>query len=335
MSTWPGHGTQVCVQTTTSLGEAGKVLFRRDSHLNQGTPSQTGRPPAVEGLRRKDRGPQGRAGSALRCLRTHDACGTRGPINLRPRIAALQPGREPALRTPACMSLALAPHNVHTCRTCVRTQAHARTHTQTHTHMHAHTDAHSQTHAGTHMHMHTTRTDAHGHMDTHARSRAQMHTCTHTHTHTHFRPIVRQHVAPLTVLVTFPVLAAAGVWFHAIVWFRSFQTCSGLRCDPECDRSARLAGTRESRASAAVGCEVPCASPGPVARRVLVDCRPGWSLRPRECPRPSGSPSGPCSVCRIYASASALSARVLTVVIAELLPLSCVMTGFVSRHRFR
>lgn len=181
MSTWPGHGTQVCVQTTTSLGEAGKVLFRRDSHLNQGTPSQTGHPPAVEGLRRKDRGPQGRAGSALRCLRTHDACGTRGPINLRPRIAALQLGREPALRTPACMSLALAPHNVHTCRTCVRAQAHARTHTQTHTH--AHTDAHSQTHTGTHTHMHTTRTDAHVHTDTHARSRAQMHTCTHTHTH--------------------------------------------------------------------------------------------------------------------------------------------------------
>lgn len=216
---------------------------------------------------------------------------------------------------------------------CARTST--RTHTQTHTHMHAHTDAHSQTHAGTHMHMHTTRTDAHVHTDTHARSRTQMHTCTHTHTHTHFRPIVRQHVAPLTVLVTFPVLAAAGVWFHAIVWFRSFQTCSALRCDPACDRSARLAGTRESRASAAVGCEVPCASPGPVARRVLADCWPGWSLRPRECPRPSGSPSGPCGVCRIYASASALSARVLTVVIAELLPLSCVMTGFVSRHRFR
>lgn len=183
MSTWPGHGTQVCVQTTTSLGEAGKVLFRRDSHLNQGTPSQTGRPPAVEGLRRKDRGPQGRAGSALRCLRTHDACGTRGPINLRPRIAALQPGREPALRTPACMSLALAPHNVHTCRTCVRAQAHARMHTQTHTHTHAHTDAHSQTHAGTHTHMHTTRTDAHVHTDTHTLTRTDAHVPAYTHTH--------------------------------------------------------------------------------------------------------------------------------------------------------
>lgn len=201
--------------------------------------------------------------------------------------------------------------------------------------------AHKHTHARTHRRTRTcTHTQTHTHRRTRARTRtctlrAQMHTCPHTHTHTHFRPIVRQHVAPLTVLVTFPVLAAAGVWFHAIVWFRSFQTCSGLRCDPACDRSARLAGTRESRASAAVGCEVPCASPGPVARRVLADCRPGWSLRPHECPRPSGSPSGPCGVCRIYASALALSARVLTVVIAELLPLSCVMTGFVSRHRFR
>lgn len=215
----------------------------------------------------------------------------------------------------------------------------ARTSTRTH----AHTDAHA--HARTHR---RTLTDARGHAHAHYAhrcTRTHGHTCTltrtdahvpaYTHTHTHFRPIVRQHVAPLTVLVTFPVLAAAGVWFHAIVWFRSFQTCSGLRCDPACDRSARLAGTRESRASAAVGCEVPCASPGPVARRVLADCRPGWSLRPRECLRPSGSPSGPCGVCRIYASASALSARVLTVVIAELLPLSCVMTGFVSRHRFR
>lgn len=163
MSTWPGHGTQVCVQTTTSLGEAGKVLFRRDSHLNQGTPSQTGRLPAVEGLRRKDRGPQGRAGSALRCLRTHDACGTRGPINLRPRIAALQPGREPALRTPACMSLALAPHNVHTCRTCMRAQAHARMHTQTHTQTHTHRRTRARTRTCT--------------------LRAQMHTCPHTHTH--------------------------------------------------------------------------------------------------------------------------------------------------------
>lgn len=177
MSTWPGHGTQVCVQTTTSLGEAGKVLFRRDSHLNQGTPSQTGRPPAVEGLRRKDRGPQGRAGSALRCLRTHDACGTRGPINLRPRIAALQPGHEPALRTPACMSLALAPHNVHTCRTCVRAQAHARMHTQTHTHTHAHTDARGHAHA--HYAHRCTRT--HGHTCTLTRTDAHVPAYTHTH----------------------------------------------------------------------------------------------------------------------------------------------------------
>lgn len=177
MSTWPGHGTQVCVQTTTSLGEAGKVLFRRDSHLNQGTPSQTGRPPAVEGLRRKDRGPQGRAGSALRCLRTHDTCGTRGPINLRPQIAALQPGREPALRTPACMSLALAPHNVHTCRTCVRAQAHARTHTQTHTHTHAHTDARGHAHA--HYAHRCTRT--HGHTCTLTRTDAHVPAYTHTH----------------------------------------------------------------------------------------------------------------------------------------------------------
>lgn len=183
MSTWPGHGTQVCVQTTTSLGEAGKVLFRRDSHLNQGTPSQTGRPPAVEGLRRKDLGPQGRAGSALRCLRTHDACRTRGPINLRPRIAALQPGREPALRTPACMSLALAPHNVHTCRTCVRAQAHARTHTDTHAHARTHrrtlTDARGHAHAHAHYAHRCTRT--HGHTCTLTRTDAHVHAYTHTH----------------------------------------------------------------------------------------------------------------------------------------------------------
>lgn len=178
MSTWPGHGTQVCVQATTSLGEAGKVLFRRDSHLNQGTPSQTGRPPAVEGLRRKDRGPQGRAGSALRCLRTRRMW--------HPRAHQPAPSdRSFAAGARACSSNPRVYVSGSGSTQCAHLQdVCARTSTRTHAHRHTRTCTHTQTHT---------------HRRTRARTctctlRAQMHTDTWTHMHAHAHRCTRARI---------------------------------------------------------------------------------------------------------------------------------------------
>lgn len=167
-----------------------------------------------------------------------------------------------------------------------------------------------------------------------------------THTHTFDSLIVREHVVPFTHICEVLGLPVADVRFHATVagkatWrFRSFQTCSGLHGDPACE-------FRTSRRHWGITCvccrrtRVPCASVGSgglePASGPARPCRfSAWMVRASSAV-PCSRPFLPAdlSVCRVYSGASAPSSRVLMVSTAESIPLSCVMTVFVSRHCFR